>query len=264
MERTYIMRTVRVSAILALCVCVLVLTGCDSKYQECRIQNATQQKLIDKLQAELDTTKLQLEKVRGQLATALQPGSIDTQTLQEKIAALEENKKQLEDMIKSMQEQLLYGSGKLPVEVSTMLEDFANKHDMVTYDPNRGIVRFKSDLTFDPGSDIVAPSAAEAVKALAAILNSQEAKKFDIIVAGHTDDIRIAKPETREKHPTNWHLSVHRAISVEDVLESSGVEPKRLSVRGFGEYRPIEANLPDKKGNPKNRRVEIYIVPQGM
>jgi chemotaxis protein MotB len=64
-------------------------------------------------------------------------------------------------------------------------------------------------------------------------------------------------------HPTNWHLSVHRAISVENLMESNGVSPTRISVKGYGEYRPLEANEAGKKGNPKNRRVEIYLVAAG-
>jgi chemotaxis protein MotB len=58
-------------------------------------------------------------------------------------------------------------------------------------------------------------------------------------------------------------LSSHRAIAVVEQMEKNGIEPKRLSTRGFGEYRPLEPNAPEKKGNPKNRRVEIYIVPAG-
>jgi chemotaxis protein MotB len=46
-------------------------------------------------------------------------------------------------------------------------------------------------------------------------------------------------------------------------METSGVNPKRISVRGFGEFRPIEANEANKKGNPKNRRVELYLIPAG-
>jgi chemotaxis protein MotB len=110
----------------------------------------------------------------------------------------------------------------------------------------------------------VAPAAGEVVRELCKILNSEQGKKFDVIIAGHTDDIRIGKPETRAKHPTNWHLSAHRAISVLDIMENSGVSPERMSVRGFGEFRPIVPNLPNKKGNSQNRRVEIYIVPHGM
>jgi flagellar motor protein MotB len=47
-------------------------------------------------------------------------------------------------------------------------------------------------------------------------------------------------------------------------MESNNVESKRLSARGFGEYRPITDNKPGKKGNAQNRRVEIYIVAEGV
>jgi flagellar motor protein MotB len=47
-------------------------------------------------------------------------------------------------------------------------------------------------------------------------------------------------------------------------MESSGLEPKRLSTRGFGEYRPVAPNAAGNKGNPQNRRVEIFIVPSGL
>jgi chemotaxis protein MotB len=161
-----------------------------------------------------------------------------------------------------MQDKLM-GVSPLPVEVSTALEDFAKGNDMVEYDANRGIVKFKSDLVFEKGSDVLTPQAAENVRKLAAILNSDQAKQFGIIVAGHTDDIPIQKPDTRAKHPTNWHLSSHRAIAVLQIMQQGGVSPTRLSTRGFGEYRPQEPNGPNKTGNARNRRVEIYIVPAG-
>jgi flagellar motor protein MotB len=47
-------------------------------------------------------------------------------------------------------------------------------------------------------------------------------------------------------------------------MEADGIPPERMSARGFGEYRPLELNAPGKKGNPVNRRVEIYIVPKGI
>ena len=124
-------------------------------------------------------------------------------------------------------------------------------------------MKFKSDLVFERGSDRVARTAVNAVKSLGGILNSEQGKKFDIIVAGHTDNMRIAKPQTRAKHPSNWHLSADRAISVLNVMAKSNIAPQRMSIRGFGEYRPIAPNRPNKKGNPQNRRVEIYIVPKG-
>jgi chemotaxis protein MotB len=134
----------------------------------------------------------------------------------------------------------------------------------VEYDSARGIVKLKSDLLFEIGSDTVKADAKQALASLSGILNTERGKEFDVIVAGHTDDIRIGKPETRAKHPTNWHLSAHRAISVLTLMSQSNIAPTRLSARGFGEYRPVVPNRPGKKGHPQNRRVEIYIVSRGM
>jgi chemotaxis protein MotB len=258
------MRTVKLSVIFSLCACVLLVNGCNSEMQDLRIQNNTQQKLIDQLQAELAANTLRLEQMKKQLAAAQQTDSIEVESLQQQIAALEEDLAKKKELIASMQQRLLLGGAALPVELSTLLEDFANQHAMVDYDSSRGIVKFKSDLLFDKGSDNVAASAIEAVKSLTAILNSEQGRKFDVIIAGHTDDIPIQKPETRTKHPTNWHLSAHRAIAVLNVMESNNIDSKRLSARGFGEYRPIADNKPGKKGNELNRRVEIYIVAQGV
>ncbi len=258
------MRTVKLSLIFLLCVCVFLVSGCGSELQDLRIQNDTQREQIEMLESELQVGALQLEQLKRQLASAQGKSHIDIESLKQEIAALEENLVKKKELIASMQERLLLGGAALPVELSTMLEDFAEKHDMVTFDSSRGVIKFKSDLLFEKGSDKVASSAVQAVKSLCGILNSEEAKELDVIIAGHTDDIPIMKPATRAKHPTNWHLSAHRAIAVLNVMASNNIESKRMSVRGFGEYRPFVENKPNKGGNPQNRRVEIYIVAKGV
>lgn len=258
------MRTLKLSAIIVFA-CIFLLSGCNSELDRLRIQNTKQQDLINKLTTDLNTATVELNQLREKLAGAEQRDGIEVDALKQKIAALEKDIAQKTELLESMQQRLLLGGAALPVELSTLLEDFAKQRpDLVTYDASRGIVKFKSDLLFELGSDRVTASAAEAVKALCGILNSEEGKEFDIIVAGHTDDVRIAKAATRAQHPTNWHLSVHRALAVLKVMEDSNVASTRLSARGFGEYRPIAENLPNKKGNPQNRRVEIYIVPKGV
>ena len=257
------MRIVKLSGLFLVCACVLLVNGCGPDAKDLRIQNATQAKVIDELRSELQTTKLQLDQLKRRLAAIQGRGGIEAETLQQKIAALEKELNDKKALIASMQQQLLVGGAALPVELSTMLEDFAKDKDMVTYDSSRGIIKFKSDLLFESGSDKVASSAVAAVKSLCSILNSDQGKNFDIIIAGHTDDMRISRPATRAKHPTNWHLSAHRAISVLNVMKTGNIASQRLSVRGFGEFRPIAENKANKKGNPQNRRVEIYIVTKG-
>jgi chemotaxis protein MotB len=259
------MRALTLLVVSVVCAFIILAGGCESaQLKDLKIQNDTQRKRIAEIESQVQAANLELEQLKRQLADAKQKGGVEVDALQQKITALEEDLAKKKELIASMQQRLLLGS-PLPVELSAKLEDFAKANaQLVSFDPNTGVVKFKADLLFEKGSDKVAPAAAEAVKSLCGILNSEEGKKFDIIVAGHTDDLPILKPDTRAQHPTNWHLSVHRGISVLDVMTSSSIDPKRLSVRGFSEYRPVAPNEPNKKGNPQNRRVEIYIVPEGV
>ncbi len=258
------MRTVKLSLIFLLCVCVFLVSGCGSELQDLRIQNDTQREQIEMLESKRQVGLLQLDELQRKLASTKGLSDIEIESLKQDIAALEEDLAKKKELIASLMQGLLFGGAALPVELSTMLEDFAEKHDMVTFDSSQGVIKFKSDLLFEKGSDKVASSADQAVKSLCGILNSEEAKELNVIVAGHTDDIPIMKPATRALHPTNWHLSAHRAIAVLNVMASNNIESKRMSVRGFGEYRPFVENKPNKGGNPQNRRVEIYIVAQGV
>lgn len=260
------MRSVTLSTVLIVLVVsggLALVGGCNSQMKDLELRNRTQQQRISELESQLQATQLKLDKCMRELEAATKTGGVEVDALRQKIAALEEDLTKKEALIKSMQDRLL-GITPLPPELNMALEDLAKQYaNMIEYDPNRGLVKFKSDLLFEKGSDEVAASAAEAIKTLCTILNSEQAKQFYIIVAGHTDDMPIRRPQTQVAHPTNRHLSSHRAISVVTRLEQCGVTPERMSTRGFGEYRPIAPNAPNKGGNAKNRRVEIYVVPPG-
>ena len=259
------MRSVKFSTVLVvlgMSVGMVFLGGCGTELQDLKTRNQTQQARITELESQLQAAQLKLAELTRQLDAANATGGVEVDALRQKIAALEEDIAKKEELIKSMQANLM-GVSPLPVELNTALEDFARGSDMIEYDASKGLVKFKSDLLFERGSDDVTTTAGEAVKTLCGILNTEAAKQFHIIVAGHTDDMPIQRPQTRAEHPTNRHLSSHRAIAVVEVMEKNGIEPVRLSTRGFGEYRVVEPNAAGKKGNPKNRRVEIYIVPAG-
>jgi chemotaxis protein MotB len=263
-ERIEAMRTARLFGLIAICMCVVTLSGCAGQLADLKIQNDLQQKRIGALTSALDSKSLELDMLKRQLESAGGLKDAELEVLQSEIAALKEDIELKKRLISSMQAQLLTTGAQLPVELTSQLEELASKYDMISYDSERGVLKFESDLTFELGSDDVKGSAVSAVESLCTILSSEEAKDFDIIVAGHTDDAPVARAETRAKHPTNWHLSAHRGISVIDLMIANRITPKRLSVRGFGEYRPVEPNKANKKGNAKNRRVEIFIVAKGM
>ena len=129
---------------------------------------------------------------------------------------------------------------------------------LMTYDSEMGMVQFQSDLTFNLGSTDVNKQALQSLDKLAQLLKSPTGNQYRVRIEGHTDNVPIGRPATRAQHPTNWHLSVHRAIAVKDALVHAGVNAKRMGVAGFGEHRPVAPNGP--KGNKANRRVEIYLV----
>jgi chemotaxis protein MotB len=244
---------------------MIITSGCvsEQQFKDLKMQNASQERRIKELESQLQTATLELDQAKRQVEALGSKSGIEMSALQQKVAALEDEIAKKKALIEAMQKQML-GATQLPAELSSMLEEWARGSDLVSFDAARGIVKFKSDLLFDKGSDEVAPSAMEAVKALCGILNTEQAKAFDIIIAGHTDDMRISQADTLAKHPSNWHLAAHRAISVLNAMASNGLVSERASIRGFGEFRPIVPNEPDKKGNPQNRRVEIYIVPKGI
>lgn len=181
----------------------------------------------------------------------------------------------LEDMRRMLQDELESVAGKanmapiniagpkLPEALDHALRQFANEHPTeVEYDATAGIVKWKADLLFALGSDVVKQSSKDALRSFTEIIKSSAAKDFEVIVVGHTDNRPIKRPETKRKHPTNWHLSAHRAIAVATVLREYSYSARRTGVMGYGEYRPVADNA-TQAGASQNRRVEIYLVPTG-
>jgi len=150
----------------------------------------------------------------------------------------------------------------LPPELSNALADFARQNsDLVDFDATRGVVKFKSDLTFATGSAQLTPAAKSAIERFATILNSPAATAYELMVVGHTDNTPVQHQATiAAGHKDNWYLSAHRAISVGEELMHTGVTGSRMEVAGFADQRPIASNA-TSAGKAQNRRVEVLILP---
>lgn len=143
-------------------------------------------------------------------------------------------------------------------ETSRALARMARENEGFSYDSSTGVLRFSSDLTFPSGSDQIRDTAISGLKALADVLKSTSAANYEIQIVGHTDSQPISSGTAR-LHPTNMHLSCHRAISVRKELIAMGVSADRLMAAGWGDQRPLVPNN-TKGGTPENRRVEIYLT----
>jgi chemotaxis protein MotB len=237
-------------------------------------------------QGEYDALKFaqrNCEAERERLAAELAGAQNTNRTLEAEIARLKDLLKNREDIITALRQQM--GGTKdaldkmaeiykqladkqipiittpLPPKVTSALEEFARNHPGVKFDAEKGVLKFSSDLLFDLGSANVKPEAQQALADFAKIMDMADAAEFDAVIVGHTDNVRIARASTRAQHPTNWHLSVHRAISVMEVLRGAGVAETRMGVMGYGEFRPVAENN-SASNKAQNRRVEIYLVPK--
>ena len=154
------------------------------------------------------------------------------------------------------------GTGALPVPLTNELTSFAAQNpDFVDFDASRGLVKFKSDFTFDKGSAELRPEARGTVDRLAGILNGPNASQYELMVVGHTDDQPVSNPNTvKAGHKDNWYLSAHRAISVSQRLMQVGVNKHRIQVAGYADQRPVLPNS-SESNKSKNRRVEVFILP---
>lgn len=243
-------------------VMVLATAGCgvsQLKYEDLQAQNRIQQSRIDELESALGQCNASLLQKQQQLDAISGRSGADSEASSATIAALEADLQAKKELIARLQSQLLEGGVPLPAELNATLQEFAKNNDMIDFDEATGSLKFKSDLLFDSGSDVVRAAAVASLKTLSGIMNSPDAKQFDLVVVGHTDDQPIRR--VAQAHPTNWHLSAHRAISVLNALTQDGIAQDRIAVKGYGEFRPVEPNKPNKGGNPVNRRVEIFIVP---
>ena len=212
---------------------------------------------IQSLQAERDAYKNQLNSVLA--------GGSNQQALVSNLTQQLGNLQSQYDTLNRQYEDALGKMGTavaLPQPVTDALNQFARENpDLVDFDSARGIVKFKSDITFSSGSAILTPRAADAITRFASILNSAAASGYELQVAGHTDNTRVLQESTiKAGHKDNWYLSAHRAISVSEAMQKDGVSPARLAVMGYADQHPIADNN-TTAGKAQNRRVEVLILP---
>jgi chemotaxis protein MotB len=213
----------------------------------------TKDEQIARLQEELEVAQANLATVRAQAKT-------DIEALQTQVGDLEtafdSESRKSERWLRRVSQ-----FGPLPLELEAAIEGLAEDYpDLLSFDATTGTLQFAGDFTFAKGSAQVTPEAAPTVATLADILNSPKAANVEIQLIGHTDNVPIERYSTKQRHPTNVHLSAHRAIAVRDALVDAGIAPIRIMVAGYGEFRPLVANAP-KKGAAGNRRVEMVLVP---
>ena len=111
-------------------------------------------------------------------------------------------------------------------------------------------------LLFKSGKYEITSQAKTVLGKVAAVLKNQPDIEF--MVEGHTDNVAYRNGVLID----NWDLSVKRATSVVRILQKEyGLDPKKMSAAGRGEYNPVFANN-TAENKAANRRTRIVILPQ--
>lgn len=119
--------------------------------------------------------------------------------------------------------------------------------------PEGFVISLKELGFFNSGHADLLPGAAEKIAKIAAILKEHG---LDIRVEGHSDNQPIHNAQFR----SNWELSTARAMTVLELLvNEAGFDPKKVSVAGYGEFRPI-ADDSKPEGRRMNRRVDLVVL----
>jgi chemotaxis protein MotB len=113
-------------------------------------------------------------------------------------------------------------------------------------------------ILFDSGEAVISKRGEGVLSRVGAVLATMDDKQIQ--VSGHTDSNPISE-KLATQFPTNWELSVTRAVNVVRFLEEkAGVPPKNLTATGYGQHHPIASNK-SSSGRARNRRIEILLTP---
>ena len=150
-------------------------------------------------------------------------------------------------------------SDSLNMVLTNNLTRSLSKEEMKEVDVQvlKGVVYISlaDNMLYKSGSYEINARAAETLSKIAKII--KDYKDYDVLIEGNTDNVPISKPNIRN----NWDLSALRASSVVQALQNDyGVDPKRLTAGGRGEYNPVATN-DTEVGKQRNRRTQIIITP---
>jgi len=176
-------------------------------------------------------------------------GQPDTPPDEAALELTEQMKRQVEAQIRATQADAAALAGKLTAEIAR------GEVEIETHG-RRIVVRIRERGSFASGSAELKPEYQVLMRQFRDVLAAQQGA---IAVQGHTDDVPIGTARFR----SNWELSSARAVSVAEPLLDGGVlDPRRLSVTGFADTRPLAGNG-TPEGRARNRRVEI-VIDQGI
>lgn len=262
--------------ILTLCAGALLMTGCASKkdLQNCQSEN---QRLTSEYQNAKETIAANNARIRSledQLAQAKASAAALQGSLDKSLNNANSNNINISKLVDQINESNQYirhlvevktKSDSLNLVLTNNLTRSLSKEELKEVDVQvlKGVVYISlaDNMLYKSGSYEVNDRAEQTLSKIAKIITDY--RDYDVLIEGNTDNVPVNTQSAQMKNiRNNWDLSCLRASSVAQYLQNHfGVDPKRLTAGGRGEFNPIATN-DTELGKQRNRRTQIIITPK--
>ena len=225
------------------------------KLSDVQSQLAASKARVSSLQDQLAQARKDYEKLQSSLDKSLTAGSQTNMNISKLVDQINESNQYIRHLVevKSKSDSL---NMVLTNNLTRSLSQSEQKEVNVQVLKGVVYISLADNMLYKSGSYEINDRAAETLSKIAKII--QDYKDYDVLVEGNTDNVPISRQNIRN----NWDLSCLRASSVVQYLQNNyGIDPKRLTAGGRGEYNPLTAN-DSELGKQRNRRTQIIITPK--
>ena len=255
---------------------LLTITSCASKkdLENCRLENkelsgnyqdtkeqlAASKARVASLEDQLAQAKKDYASLQGSLDKSLNNASANNVNISKLVDQINESNQYIRHLVEVKSK-----SDSLNMVLTNNLTRSLSKEEMKEVDVQvlKGVVYISlaDNMLYKSGSYEINDRAAETLSKIAKII--MDYKDYEVLIEGNTDNVPVnASAATMKNIRNNWDLSCLRASSGVQALQNQyGVDPKRLTAGGRGEYNPVTTNSTEV-GKQRNRRTQIIITPK--
>jgi len=255
---------------------LLLVSSCASKkdLENCRFENKELTSSYQKAKEALAAAQARVSSLEDQLSQQKKDNAALQNSLDKSLTNTNSNNINISKLVDQINESNQYirhlvevktKSDSLNMVLTNNLTRSLSREELKEVDVQvlKGVVYISlaDNMLYKSGSYEINDRAEETLSKIAKIITDY--KDYDVLIEGNTDDVPIntAAPSMKNIR-NNWDLSCLRASSVVQYLQDHfGVQPKRLTAGGRGEYNPLVAN-DTELGKQRNRRTQIIITPK--
>lgn len=229
-------------------------------YQDTKEQLAASKARVTSLEDQLAQQKKDYAALQGSLDKSLANAGQNNISIEKLVDQINESNQYIRHLVEVKSK-----SDSLNLVLTNNLTRSLSKEELKEVDVQvlKGVVYISlaDNMLYKSGSYEINDRAAETLSKIAKII--KDYKDYDVLIEGNTDNVPVNTSAASMKNiRNNWDLSCLRASSVVQALQNQyGVDPKRLTAGGRGEYNPLTSN-DTEVGKQRNRRTQIIITPK--